>query len=109
LRRIVGEIGGVDAERDDRELRQYQFLYAKTILQVIGLRLQQAGDIVLDGGGRADQRIPRLNRCRQQFDDGIHGPCRRGGVRDAAQAPGGMPGNQPALPGVFANAGSGGV
>ena len=93
------EIFGVDAERDDGQLRHHDPGSAEPLAQVAPLAVQQAFDIVLHRLAGADQRVPRLHGGDQKIGDAVHHARRGRGVGDAAETPGTMPegGTTPSL------------
>ena len=73
------KISGMDAQRNHRQLGQHHPRDTQTGLQIVHLGLKQAGDVVFDGGGGANHRVPGLHRGRQQSRQRVHGASRRGG------------------------------
>ena len=96
----------MDAQRNHRQLRQHDARDAQALSQGIGLRLQQAHDVVFDRIGGADHCVPGLDWRGEEAGDRVHGRGRSRGVGDAAQAPGPVAESGP-LPGRFADARAG--
>jgi hypothetical protein len=80
----VGGVGaGVDTERNHRQLRPCEAGGAEPAGEIALLLDQHPLDRVAHDAGRADQRVPFLDRRRQQPGDPVHRPGRCRGVGDA--------------------------
>lgn len=90
LRVAEHEILGMDAKRDDGHLRKHEPRDAQSRLQVVDLSLQNPLHVVANRRAGADQSIPKLNGCCDQFGNCAHCQVAAGGMSDPAKAPCGV-------------------
>src|SRR5262249_50438282 len=63
------KVGGVNTERNDRQLWKGESRCTHSLPELLGCHLQEFLNRIASRGGGANQRIPGFNRCSQQRGD----------------------------------------
>ncbi len=104
-RRFVGrEARGVDAERNDRQLRAWKLRGPEPCAEKLRLGFEHEVDRLLDRRRGADQRVPFLRRRKLQAGNPVHGADRSRRVRDAGDRVAALV-EAPPAPGMLRDAG----